>query len=124
MVFKMRRNNIRPHIVCRMLDRRKRIDFLPHWEHDDAARMLPGRTPDADTALHNPVNFTKTLMNAALLVIALDIAKRGFICQCTDRARPKRLPGAENNLGILVRLTLVITGKIEVNIRLLVSFKS
>ena len=36
----------------------------------------------------------------------------------------ERLTGAENNLCVFVRLTLVITGEVQVDIRLFVSLES
>ena len=96
-----------------MLDWRKGIDFLAHRQHDNAARMLPGRPAYADAPLHNPVNFTDPFMNAALLVIPLDISKRRFIGKRSDSTGPERLSGPENYFGIFMRLALVIAGKIQ-----------
>ena len=71
--------------------------------------MLSGRPADANAALHNPVDFTKSLVNTALLIITLDITKRGLIRQRSDRTRPKRLSGSKNNFRIFVRFTLIIS---------------
>ena len=104
----MGRNNVRRHIVCRMLDRGKGIDFFPHRQYDYAARMLPGGPADAYASLYDPVDLAKTLVDAALFVVALDLAERCLICQRTDGPRAERLPGAENHLGIFMGLALVI----------------
>ncbi len=97
MVFKMGGNNIGGHIVGRMLDRGKGTDLFPHRKHHNASRMLSRGPADTNTALHNAVDLTIPFVNSPFFVIAFYIAKR---------------------------LTLVITGKVQVNIRLFVSFKS
>ncbi len=57
------------------------------------------------------------------LKIILYIAEGGFVCQRGDGSRPERLSRPENHFRVLVGLGLVFPGKIQVNIRLLVSFK-
>jgi hypothetical protein len=42
MVLKMCRNNIRIHIICRMLDCRKVINVILMWYYDNSSRMLAG----------------------------------------------------------------------------------
>ena len=124
MVFKMCRNRIRRHIVCRMLNRSKRIDFLSHRKHHDTSRMLSGGTPDSHTSLHNPVNFTVSFMYAAFFIIIFHITKCSLICKRTNRSGSKSLSGSKNNLGIFVRLTLIVSGKVKIDIRLFISLKS
>ena len=48
--------------------------------------MLSRRPADADTSLHNTVNLTVPLVDAALLVIILDITERRLVRQRTDRS--------------------------------------
>ena len=86
--------------------------------------MLPGAPAHARTARHNPVDLTGSLMPAPLLIIILYIAKRRFIRQRTDGARPVSLSVAENNLRVFMGLTLIFPGKVQVNIRLLISLKT
>lgn len=61
---------------------------------------------------------------SALLIIILHISKCRLICQCTNGSGFERMPFSEDDLCIPVRFCLVVSGKVQVDIRLLVSFKS
>ena len=124
MVIKMSRDRIRGHIICRMLHRGKRINIFPERKYDDSARMLPRRPSDSDTSLYDTVNLTVSLMNAPFLVIIFYITKRCLIRQRTDRTGTERLTVSKNNLCIFMCLTLIIAGKIQIDIRLFISLKS
>ena len=107
-----------------MLYRRKRVDLLSHRKHDDSARVLSCRPADADASLHNTVNLTVPLVDTALLVVILDVSERRLVRQRTDRSGTECLTVSENNLTVGMRFTLIFTGKVQVDIRLLVTFKS
>ena len=63
-------------------------------------------------------------MLAALLIIIFHVTKCRFVCQRTDRSGAERLAGTENNLCVFMRFTLIITGEVQVDIRLFVSLKA
>ena len=79
---------------------------------------------DAGASFHDTVDLAVPFVLAAPFVIVLHVTERCFIRQRTDGSRTERLTGAENNLCVFVRLTLVITGKVQVDIRLFVSLES
>ena len=112
------------HIVCRMLYQGKSIDLLSHRKYNDTSRMLSGRSADADTSLYDTVDLTVSLVDTALLVIILDITECRFIGKCTDRTGTEGLSLTENNLTVRMRFTLVLTGEVQVDIRLLISLES
>ena len=120
----MGRNNVRGHIVRRMLDRRKGTDILTVRQNNDSSRVLPCRPAHPGTSLYNPINFTISLMDAPLFKIIFHIPERCLICQRSDRPRPERMSLSKDYLCIFVRITLIFSGKIKVNIRLLVSLES
>ncbi len=117
-------DDIRRHIVCGMLYRGKRVDVLPHWQHHNAARMLPGTPADAGASRHNAVDLAHPLMPAALFVIVFHVAEGSLVRQRADGARPVRLPAAKNHFRIFMRLTLVLSRKVQVDIRLLVALEA
>ena len=86
--------------------------------------MLSGRSTHADTTADNTVNLTVSLVDAALLVIILHITKRSLVRKRTDGSRFKRLSLTKDNLRIFMCLTLILSGEVKVDIRLLVSLKS
>ena len=120
----MRRNNIRRHIVSRMLHRRKGIDIFPERQDDDPSRMLSRTSPYSCTSGNDPVDFARSFARSLLFKISFHIAESCFFRQRADRPRPISLSRSKNNFRILMSLALVFTGKIKVNIRLLVPFKS
>ena len=61
----------------------------------------------AYTALHNTVDLTVSLVDAALLIVTLYKTKRGFIRQSTNGSRTECLPLSEDNLRVIVGLTPV-----------------
>ena len=124
MVIKVRGRDVDRHIVCRALYRGKGINVLPHRKNDDTARMLSGRPVDSDTAGGNAVDLTASFMYTALLKIILYISVCRLVGKCTDRTRFKCLSLTEDNLRVLMRLTLVLSGEVQVDIRLLISLKS
>ena len=61
---------------------------------------------------------------SALLIIILHISKCRLICQRTNGSGFERMPFSEDDLCIPVRFCLIVSGKVQVDIRFLVSFKS
>ena len=86
--------------------------------------MLSRSTTHPDTSKHDPVNFTVSLMYAALFIIIFDITECRLIRQRTDRSCLKGLSLPEDNFGVFMCLTLVLSGKVQVYIRLFISLKS
>ncbi len=112
------------HIVCRVLHRGKRINLLPQRKDDNSARVLSCRPLHPHTAGNQAVNLTGTLSLAALLKVFFNIAVSRLIRQRTHGSRPERLPFSKDNFGVIVGLTLVFAGEIQVNIRFLIAFKA
>ena len=108
----MRRDRLRRHIVRRMLNRCERIDHLAEWKNNDTARMLSRCPSDADTTLNDPVDLTVSLPLSVLLKIILHITVRRLVRQRTDRPRAERLAFTENNLRVVMRTALVLTGEV------------
>ena len=116
--------NIDRHIICRMLNRSKCINLFPHRKNNDTTRMLSRSTTHPDTSKYDPVNFTVSLMYAALFIIIFDITECRLIRQRTDRSCLKGLSLPEDNFGVFMCLTLVLSGKVQVDIRLFISLES
>ena len=58
------------------------------------------------------------------LHVLFHISDGGLFRHGTDGARPERLPGTENDLRVFVGITLVFSGEVQVDIRLLVSLET
>ena len=123
-IIEMRRDRVRRHIIRRMLYRCKGINLLSDRKDNDASRMLSGRPSHANTALHDPVDLTVSFADFPLLIILFYITEGCLVRERTDRPGTERLTCAKNNFGIFMCLTLIITGEIQVDIRLLISLKS
>ena len=63
--------------------------------------MLSRSTTHPDTSKYDPVNFTVSLMYAALFIIIFDITECRLIRQRTDRSCLKGLSLPEDNFGVL-----------------------
>ena len=104
MVVKMRRHNVRGHIVGWVLYRGERIDGLSNGQHNDPAGMLSGGPADAGAPQYNPVDLTVSLAAPPLFIVFFYITKCCFICQRSDSSCPVCLPGAKDHLGIFMCL--------------------
>ena len=124
MVIEMSGYNIRCHIISWMLYRRERINILTQRKDDNTSRMLTGTSSDSGTPLYDTVNLAYSFSGISLFVIILYKSIGCFLCQGTDRSGTIGLPITENNLCILMCITLVVTGKVQVDIRLFITFKS
>ena len=102
----------------------KELIILSQRKDDDAARVLARGPADADAALHNAVDLAVALGLSMFLVIIFHVAVGRLIRQGADGARPEGLSFSENDFRVIVGLALVLSGEIQVDIRLLVSLKS
>ena len=116
-------NDIRCHIICRMLHRCKRINILAQRKYDNTSRMLTGTSADTGTSLHDPVNFTVSLSLTSLLVIVFHITECRLVRQRSYGSGTVSLPRSEDNFCVLMRITLIISREVQVNIRFFISFK-
>ena len=112
------------HIIGRVLYRGKGIDFLAQGKYDNTARVLSRGAAHAHAALHDPVDLAIALPCPPLLIILLHITESRLIRQCADGAGTEGLPLSKNDLGVIVGLTLIFTGEVKVDIRLLIPLKS
>ena len=124
MIVKVRRHDIRCRIIGRMLHRRKGIDLFPQRKNDDTARMLPGTPSDPCTSKHDPVDLTFALTLSPLGKIILHVSERRLIRQRSDGSGPVCLSGTKDDFRVLVGITLIITGEIQVDIRFFIPLKS
>ena len=124
MIIKMGGDNIGRHIICRVLDWSKGVDIFSMRKHDDSTRMLSGTPANSGTTAHDTVDLTVSLAVAALFIIILHITVCRLFCKCSNGSGTEGLAFSENNLGVLMCLTLVISGEVQVDIRLFVSLES
>ena len=107
-----------------MLHRGKGVDLLSQRQHNDTTWMLSGASSDSRTARDDPVDLTGALLISTLLVVIFHVAKGGLIRQRGDGSGAEGLSGAEDYLRIFMGLTLVFTGEVQVDIRLLVALEA
>ena len=107
-----------------MLHRREGINLLPVGKDDDAARMLSGGLPDIRNADGQALDLGPPSVLSLLLKVIHDIAVRRLGGQAGHGSRAEGLPRAEDHLRVLMRLGLVLTREIKVDIRLLVPLKA
>ena len=124
MIVEMCRDDITVFVVCRMLYRCEFLDLYTYRKNDDSTRMLACRSSDSRTALDDPVDLAVTLVLATLFVIILDITECRFLCQGTNRTSLECLTFSEDNLCISVRIRLIFSGEVQVDIRLLVTLET
>ncbi len=124
MVIKMGGDRGCGGVVGRMLYRGKGVDLLPQREDDDPARVLAGGPLHAHTALDDPVDLTAPLGPPSFVIVVSDIAVGRLIRQGTHSPRPEGLALPEDHLRVIVCLTLILAGKVQIDIRLLVPLKA
>ena len=124
MIIEMGGNNLGCLVIGRMLNRCEGINLFTMGHNNDTAGMLTGCTSDTDASAGNPVQLAGTFMLFMLFVIMHGITVSRLICQCTNGSRTESLAFTEDNLRISMRLTLIITGEVQVNIRLFVALES
>lgn len=124
MVIEMCGNDIGRHIIRRMLYRCKRVDLFAKRKYNNSSRMLSGTSADSRTPLYDTVNLTFSFTLSMFLVIILYITECGLVRQCTYRSGTECLTRTKDNLCILMRITLIISREVQVNIRLFISLES
>ena len=122
-IVKMCSDNIRGHIVGRMLHRSERIDILSKRQHHNTPWMLSCTSSDPCHPCCQALHLALAPVPLPLLKIVLHIPESRLIRKGCNGSRPEGLPCAEDNLRVLMSLGLVLTGKIQVDIRLLVPLK-
>ena len=123
-IVKMGGDDVRGHIVGRMLHRCKLIDAVSVRKYYDSSRMLSGTSPDSGTSFCNSFNLTTTLSLTTFFIIVFHKSICCLICQRTDRSGFECMTLTKENLCIFMSLRLVISGEVQVDIRLFVSLKS
>ena len=123
-VIKMRRDDPALHIVSRMLYRSKFIDVMTVRKHHNTAGMLPGTAPDPGAAYRDPLNLTAALPLLTFLIIILYKSISRLVSQRADRSRLKSVSFTEQDFCVFMGLCLIISGKVQVDVRLLVSLET
>ena len=108
----------------RMLDRCEAIDILTVGKNDNSSGVLPGGLSNIHDPFGQAVQFSCPAVNPFLLKILLNVAVRCLVRDTRNSTRAECLPGAEDDLGILMCLRLVFTGEVQVDIRLFISLES
>ena len=124
MVIKMGSHDVCRHIVRRMLHRRKGIDILSDGQNHDTAGMLPRTSAHPRHPHGEPLYLALAAVFLSFLEIIFHIAESRLVRQRCDGSRPVCLAGAEDDLRIFVGLGLVLSGEIQINIRLLISLEA
>ena len=113
-------DDVRIDVVRRMLDRGK-IEHIVIIRHNDhAARVLTGGALDPGAAFAQAVFLRFMQGHSPLVQVVFYITIGGLIGKRTGGPRLKDVSLSEQLLGVLVCLRLVLTGKVQVNIRRLV----
>ena len=86
--------------------------------------MLPGTSPDTGTSLRDPLNLAAPLALFMFLIVVLHKTICCLVCKGSDGSRLKRVSFPEENLCVFMGFLLIVTGEVQVNIRLLVSLES
>ena len=124
MIVKMRGHDICGHIIRRMLYRGKGIDILSQRQYNNAARVLSRAAPDAGAAHNDPVDLTVPFPCTPLFIIPLHISICRLVRQRADGACPIGLACPEDYLRVLMGFALILSGEIQIDIRLLISLKA
>ena len=124
MIIKMCRDNVRFHVVGRMLYRTELIDLMTVRHDDDTPRMLSRSLFDPCTAVRQTIHLSLVDADLPLFKISRHITIGDPVLDRTDGSCFIYIFLAENLFDILLRRTLIFPGKIQVDIRLLVGFKS
>ena len=107
-----------------MLYRTELIDFMAVRHDDDAARMLSRSLFDPCTAVSQTIHLSLVDTDLPLFKIPRHITISDPVLDRTDGSCFIYIFLAENLFDILLRRTLILPGKIQVDIRLLVGFES
>ena len=124
MVIKVSRNYRGVYIVRRMLYGTEFINILVLRHDHQSSGVLTRRPFYSGTALHKPVHLRPVQIEPMILHISLYISERGLVGKGSYCSRLKDMSLSEKLLGIGVRPLLVLSGKVKVDIRFLVSVKA
>ena len=111
-------------VIGRMLDRRKMMHVHMTGHNHDAAGMLTGGLLHAGAAPDQSVDVGIGAWQFPFFQIVRHIAIGGFFGDCTNCPGTKHIVTAKQFFGIFVRRCLIIAGKIQIDIRHLIAFKS
>ena len=117
-------DDISSHIIGRMLHRCKGVNILSKRQYNDTAWMLTRTSAHACAARCQTHHLCRPFMDVSLFKIIFHISKSCLIRYRTHCTGTECLTCPKNHFGISMGFTLVFPGKVQINIRLLVSFKS
>ena len=120
----MSRNGSGIFIVRRPLDGRKLMYVHIPGHNGNTARMLPCRAPHAGTAADKTIDMRITRILTPIIKIVLHKAVGSLVRHRGNGAGAKHIVFTKKLLGILMSYWLIISGKIQVNIRNLVAVKA
>ena len=86
--------------------------------------MLSRSTSHTRTSSCESVDLARSLVHMFVFEVSFYISVCSLVSKCSDCSGSECLSRTENNFGVLMSLGLVLTGKIQVNIGLLVAFES
>ena len=124
MKIEVGRQDITVRLVGRMLNRGKVINVVIRRDNDHAARMLTGRPFDAFASFGKPQLLCLMGNLSAFLQIVQCVTKRRLLRNGRNRSRFKDVVRTEQLFGVPVDIRLIFTGKVQVDIRLLVAVES
>ena len=123
-IFKMCGDYIAVRVVRRVL-RGAEVRHVHVLRDDDkTAGVLAGRALDADKPLSETVLLGLGGLHTVLLKVFLDIAVGGLLGEGADRPGAEDVIRTEEDFGVFMRLGLVFTGEVKVDIRFLCTTKS
>ena len=120
----MRGHDIRIGVIRRVLYRAEIIDLVFLRHDHNAAGMLSRRAADADTAAGQSIDLGAVEADPLPFQVFHDKSVCRLVSQCADGPGTEHVLRTEQLFGVLVYLTLHLTGKIKVDIRRLVAVKS
>ena len=115
---------IRLNIVGRVLNRTEFVDVVSPGNDYYASRMLTRCSLDTLTALCESVHLSLIGAFALLVKVLGHISVGGVSLNCAYGSRLVYVLRSENVFNIFLCLTLIFSGKVKVNIRLLVCLES
>ena len=123
-IIKVGGDDVARHIICRMLNRSEPVDVHAFGQNNDAARMLAGRSSDTGASLGETLKFARSLGDSLILEIVHGQPVGSLVSDRADRARLESLTGAEDYFRVCLGDALLVSGEVEVDIRLLISLES
>ena len=112
------------HVVRRVLDGAEIVDLVGVRHNDHAAGVLTRGALDAGAAQSQAVLLGVVHRAAALIQILFHIAVGGLVLNTGYGACLEHIGFAEQLLGVAVHVGLVLAGKVQVDIRLLVAVEA